>query len=148
MTATPYIEPESELASQKAIKRSVFWKIYFVLLTLISCFGIFTLLVDPNANYSEYISLLLGIPATVGFFGYVFSKKILNLKFWQLFLVLYVLWSVLYYFLTDIDMVMDMELTVVIISQGIGWLIALPGYVALFLYCRKSYLLWDYVPNK
>ncbi|MDH5766482.1 MAG: hypothetical protein OEZ38_10750 [Gammaproteobacteria bacterium] len=142
MQNDPYKTPESDIQVQAIMKRSIAWKIYFffiLFLSLISYLGIFTI---PEAGLTEYISVLFWITGTIGLFGFVFLKRILNPGFWLNFLVVYIIFSVAYYFLTSINLSEGMTDNEYLITNIIGWIISLPGYIALYLYSRASNIPW------
>lgn len=126
------------------LERSVMWKIYFVIVTLLGVVGSGSSYFTVNAGMAEIVSAILFIPASVGLFGYAFSKKILNGKIWLMVLVVYLPWVGLYPFVTNIDLTAGGMLTDTMfwVSQAVGWVIAFPGYLALYLYGRSSYPLW------
>ncbi|MCZ6640767.1 MAG: hypothetical protein O7F71_04280 [Gammaproteobacteria bacterium] len=127
------------------LERSVMWKIYFVIIILITLVGFATQYSMLNAGIAEIVSALLVVPAMVGLFGYAFSKKILNGKIWLVVLVVYLVWSGLYPFVTNLDLTAGGMLTDTMfwISQAVGWVIAFPSFLALYLYGRSSYPLWE-----
>ncbi|MCZ6854379.1 MAG: hypothetical protein O7G86_10715 [Gammaproteobacteria bacterium] len=127
------------------LERSVMWKIYFVIIILITLVGFATQYSMLNAGIAEIVSALLAVPAMVGLFGYAFSKKILNGKIWLVVLVVYLVWSGLYPFVTNLDLTAGGMLTDTMfwISQAVGWVIAFPSFLALYLYGRSSYPLWE-----
>jgi hypothetical protein len=82
------------------------------------------------------------VPYMLGLFGYCFSVALLTRPFWRTFLIFYVVWNVLYYYLTGVDLIQGMTREVFIIAQAFGWLLAIPSYIALYLYGAKKYVLW------
>ena len=143
MNSNPYQSPESNLGTQEVLKHSLIWKIYFFFITLLSIAGFTVLYFDPNFSAVEIFSIIIGVPATIGLFGYTFRKKILNPKFWNIFFFCYLSWSILYIFVSKIDQQGDMSNNEYIISMIIGWAISIPAYLALFYYGRVSCLIWQ-----
>ena len=129
------------------LERSIMWKIYFVIITLLTLggFGVQYFMPDPNAGIAEIANAILFVLATVGLFGYAFSKKILNGTIWLIVLAVYLPWAGLYPFVTNIDLTAGGVLTDTMfwISQAVGWVIAFPTFLALYLYGRSAYPLWE-----
>ena len=127
------------------LERSVMWKIYFVIITLLSLAGFGSSYFTPNAGIAEIVSAILFVAATVGLFGYAFSKKMLNGRIWLVVLAVYLPWTGLYPFVTNVDLTAGGVLTDTMfwISQAVGWVIAFPTFLALYLYGRSAYPLWE-----
>ena len=143
MTSNPYQSPTSDLGDQEVLRYSIIWKMYFFFITLLSIFGFTVLYFDPNFGLVEILSIILFIPATIGLFGYIFRKKILNPKLWNLFFLGYIAWSILYIFVSEIDQQAGMSEMEYIISMTIGWVLSIPGYLALFYYGRITCSIWS-----
>ena len=143
MTNNPYQSPASDLGEQEVLKYSIIWKIYFFFITLLSIFGFTVIYFDPNFGFVEILSIILVIPATIGLFGYIFRKKILNPKFWNIFFFCYIAWSILYIFVSKIDQQAGMSEIEYIISMSIGWALSIPAYLALFYYGRNTCTIWS-----
>ncbi len=142
MKTSPYQTPESNVEIDGVFKRSIWWKIYFFLITIMSAFGLITYLDDPNAGLAEYITLFLWLVATIGLFGFVFLKAIYKPKFWLYILAIYLLFSVAYYFITGVDLRMGMSDSEFYISTAIGVFLSLPGYYALYSYSKSDNPAW------
>jgi hypothetical protein len=138
----PYQTPASNVGPEVKFKRSIWWKIYFFFITILSAFGIVSFLVAPGAGITEYISLVLWLIATIGLFGFVFLKPIYNPKFWLQVLIVYVVFSFAYYFITDVDLRMGMNDTEFYISIVIGWLLSLPAYYGLYAFSKPTNPTW------
>ena len=130
-------------AETPTIERSIMWKIYFVIITLLNVVGIATLYLTPNTGFAELISALMIVAVTIGLYGYVFSTKILNNKVWLGVLVAYVVWTGLYYLVTNLDLTAGMTSTQFWIAQAVSLVLAFPVFLGLFLYARPSYPLWE-----
>jgi len=142
MENNPYQAPESDLRIEEKFKRSLWWKIYFFFITLFSGLGFVPILASPEAGISEYLLLLLWVIATVGLFGFVFLKPVYKPAFWLQILEVYILFTVTYYFTTQVDMRMGMSESAYYISNAIGWLISVPGYYALYSYSKPTNPAW------
>lgn len=57
------------------MQRSIWWKIYFVLLTGLYILGITSSLISGEAEIIDFIEIPISIAFTIGLYGYVFSKK-------------------------------------------------------------------------
>ncbi|MGE6451149.1 hypothetical protein ACQKC5_01960 [Shewanella baltica] len=123
-------------------KRSTWWKIYFFFITILTATGMISMLSDPSAGAAEYIYLSLWVVGTVGFFGFVFLKPIYKPQFWLTFLVGYIVLTITYYFLTNIDQRMGMSDNEYYITTAISWLISLPAYYALYAYGNPRNPAW------
>ncbi len=77
-------------------KRSIGWKIYFVILTLLAIFGFVGIFSKPNVGYPEYVNLLTYLIGTVGLAGFVFNRKIWKPVFWRYFVFLDLVISISY----------------------------------------------------
>ncbi|WP_339414557.1 hypothetical protein [Pseudomonas sp. EA_35y_Pfl2_R5] len=142
MTENPYSAPHSNLVSVELLNRNITWKIYFFFMVLLTTLGISGLFLIPGSGISEIISLVLTIPAILGLYGYVFSKKILTRKIWLVNFYVQLIWAPLYYFVTNADLSAGMTQEVYLINNTVMWAISIPSYIALFLYARKNYPLW------
>jgi len=143
MNNNPYETPKSEVQSKNFQKRSIWWKIFFFIITLLSFTGMATFLVAEGVGIVDYVEFLLLIIATTGFFGFVFNKKILFPKFWFGFLIFYLISGFFYDSLSGVDMRDGMSDNMYYISLAVGYIISIPGYCALFLYSRESHQIWN-----
>ncbi|MCG8672128.1 MAG: hypothetical protein MI867_22170 [Pseudomonadales bacterium] len=142
MSNDPYKTPESSLDEGIQIKTGVFWKIYFVIMTFLLVSGLNSLLAAENSGWAEIVSIIISMPAILGFFCYVFSKRIITREFWSIFFYVYLLFNISYYMLTDIQLSAGMDTKSFLVVQSISWGISLPLYWALYRYGSKSYGLW------
>lgn len=142
MDENPYQPPRSAVASSTEIKRSIGWKIYFFCITGLLALSMLAMFFMPGAGLAEVASLLFWLVASTGLFGFAFDLRIATPRFWLYTLIIYSLFSVAYYFITDIDLHAGMSQTQFYISSAIGWLLALPGYYALYAYSRPSDPAW------
>ena len=78
MIKTPPLSPSADPIKDTALNRSILWKIYFYIITLLSVFSLYSNYLDTGSGITEAVSIILFVPAKVGLFGYVFSKKIRN----------------------------------------------------------------------
>lgn len=143
MSGNPYGPPTAELTEDIVLKRSVWWKIYFFILTVLSAIGMVSYIGAEGSGLAEYVSLLSLIVATIGLFGFCFLKKILFPKFWMIFFPAYFLYGIAYLFISDIDVKMGMSDNEFYISLVVGYLISLPGYYALFSYGQDKNPIWS-----
>lgn len=143
METNPYQTPESNLGQDNQLKRSVWWKIYFFFITILSVIGMISLLVKPAAGIAEYTSLLTWTMATIGLFGFVFLKPIYKPQFWLITLIVYLAYDVIYYFITNIDLRMGLSDLEFYISTAIGVLLSLPTYYALYSFSKPDNRVWQ-----
>ncbi|WP_323816612.1 hypothetical protein [Cellvibrio sp. NN19] len=142
MESNPYKTPNSDVAVGEIFKRSIWWKIYFFFITIISTIGIISILFQPNAGISEYINLVLWLMVTVGLFGFTFLKPIYKPNFWLHVLMAYLIYSFAYYFITDIDLRMGMSNIEFYTSTAVGLLLSIPTYYGLFAFSRPTDPAW------
>ena len=142
------MEPRPIITDVK-IRRSIFWKIYFFIITGITLFGFMGMIIYKNFGIAEIISIVTGSIGTIGLYGYVFSKRLFNRPFWLYFLVVYIIFDIAYFFVTDAVIFPESgELSpvankFVIIGFVISFiLLILPSYVGLLLYGLPSNNLW------
>lgn len=145
MENKPYKTPSSDVTVDETFKRSIWWKIYFFVITIISALGMISFLFNPEAGISEYISLILWLIATAGLFGFTFLKPIYKPIFWLQVLIAYLIFNIAYYFITDINLRMGMNNTELYISVAAGWLFSIPAYYGLFVFSKPSDPAWKKV---
>lgn len=138
----PYETPKSDIDTGEIGNRSIWWKIYFFAITILSFTGMYSLLNSAGAGIVDYAELLLLVIATAGLFGFVFSKRILTASFWIPFLVFYIITGLVYEPLSSVDMRAGMSDIAFHISTAIGYLLSLPGYYALYKYGKKNEPPW------
>ncbi|TIH06233.1 hypothetical protein [Pseudomonas leptonychotis] len=142
MSENPYAPPQSELVGTDNLNRNIAWKVYFYFMLALTFVGVVGLLTVEDAGAAEFISLILAIPSLTGFFGYVFSKKILTRKLWVINFYVQITWLVLYYFVTTADLSAGMDQQLYVVSTAVMWALSIPYYIALFLYANKKYPIW------
>lgn len=145
MDKDPYQPPRSNVESGgngAPGQRSVGWKIYFFLISVLSVFSFLGIFGLEDHGVPEYVLVVLWVPATAGLFGFSFVRPILFPDFWRYFVVAYVIYGVAYYWLTGIDLRAGMTDGVYYVSNAIGWALSLPGYIALYLYGQATDLAW------
>ena len=136
------------------IKRSIFWKIYFVLLICLIVWGTNESLIDENSGLIEIIEIPMVLIATIGLFGYVFSKRIYKQSFWICFFWILLAYSLVSPFLSEIEFSPpdDPELSAaenkfintfsMIFSFVLIIPLFLPWFIGLLLYALPSNKLW------
>lgn len=142
MENNPYKTPNSDVTIDETYKRSIWWKIYFFVITILSAIGMISFLFDPRAGVSEYINLILWLTATAGLFGFTFLKPIYKPNFWFQMLIAYLIYSVAYFFITDIDLRVGMSNIEFYATTAIGLLLSLPTYYALFAFSKPTDPAW------
>ena len=128
--------PENEIR----VKRSIFWKIYFCFIVFLTVMVVYNCLIDENLRLMEIIDTAMTLPATIGLFGYVFSKRIYKQWFWICFFGVYSSYS----FIVEVKHLLyalevsQFQLFTVIFAITL----TLPAYIALLLYALPSNKLW------
>ncbi len=138
----PYESPKSDIDIGEKVNRSIWWKIYFFTITILSFAGMSSLLISDNAGIVDFAEFVLLLIATAGLFGYVFLKRILTARFWIPFLIFYIIAGLAYEPLSSVDMRAGMSDVAYYISMAIGYLLSLPGYYALYMYGKKNEPPW------
>ena len=93
---------EEHSENEIRIERSIFWKIYFWLIVCVSIWGLSFTLSHENSGLIEIIDIPMGLIATIGLFGYVFSKRIYKQSFWICFFWILLAYSLVSPFLSEI----------------------------------------------
>lgn len=138
----PYQIPKSDIDNGEIQSRSVFWKIYFFIITILSFIGMASYLLSSGAGIVDYAELVLLIIASTGLYGFAFSKKILTPGFWIPFLIFYLITGIFYETLSSVNMRQGMSDSTYYLSVAIGYVLSLPGYYALYKYGQKSEQPW------
>jgi hypothetical protein len=131
------------------IERSILWKMYFVLLVCLSALGAGLTYSEENFGIIEIIDISMTLIATIGLFGYVFSKRIHKQSFWFSFFWVYLVFSFVSPFLSEIEFLSDdpeLSDTENKIGNIFGVVFAitfsLPAYIGLLFYGLPSNKLW------
>jgi len=98
---------------------------------------------DPLKGFAEYILLCVLCIATIGLYGFTFSKAFFTPQFWRVFLIVEIVFSLLYYFITNTDLKMGQTDAEFLITTAVSWAISLPAYYALYLYSKSSNTFWN-----
>jgi len=132
------------------IERSIFWKIYFFIITGLILLGFLSWIGDEKFGIAEIVTILTSSIGTIGLYGFVFSKRIFKQSFWLYFLAVYLISDVAYFFITEIEIVSEIpEISpaenkiVGMLTIIIGFILSMPSYVGLLLYGLPSNKLWD-----
>lgn len=144
MNSDPYSSPKADLGQSTSLKRSWLWKAYFIFIVIVILVSLLGYYYIENSGVTEYVSIALLLPALIGMYGYVFSKKILSQPVWFYNFFIQLFWSVLYYFVTKIDLYGNMTKEAFWITQAIMWALSIPYYIALYRYGSKSHPIWKY----
>ncbi len=149
----PYAPPTAPLGEPGPSRRSVWWKVYLWALVGLSLLG-YAVLGIQWMQPADVIDLVLAFVSLVGLFGYAYSRRIRGPGFWRLWLPLQVAWSLAFALLLvplGAAEQIPVEGGEVPGSDGwdraIGLALALPLYVALFLYAYRSPELWRRDPT-
>ena len=131
------------------IERSILWKMYFVLLVCLTVLGAGLTFSEENFGIIEIIDIPMTLISIIGLYGYVFSKRIHKQSFWFSFFWVYLVFSFVYPFLSEIEFLAhDPELSdaenkflnIFVIVTMIP--LILPAYIGLLLYALPSNKLW------
>jgi len=145
---------DDHLENEIRIKRSIFWKIYFWLIVCVSIWGLNYTLSHENSGLIEIIDIPMTLIATIGLFGYIFSKRIYKQSFWICFFWILLAYSSVSPFLSEIEFSPpdDPELSApenkfinnlsMIFSFALIIPLCLPWFIGLLLYALPSNKLW------
>jgi len=133
------------LTDQKPLR--VWWKIYFVILLLISVPSYVFL---ENRRIWDIIDILIFLPSIVGLAGFCWSKKIRNQKEWKIFFIAYLVWNISYAYIIPLPQSV-IDQVGMNISQSIIASISLVPYIpltiAIYFYSFKKDNLWSLKEN-
>ena len=131
------------------IERSILWKMYFVLFVCLNVLGVGILFSEENFGIIEIIDLPMTLISIIGLYAYVFSKRIHKQSFWFSFFWVYLVFSFVYPFLSEIEFLADDPelsdaenkfLNIFVIVTMIP--LILPAYIGLLFYGLPSNKLW------
>jgi hypothetical protein len=135
--------------NEMKIERSILWKMYFVLLVCLTVLAAGLTFSEENFGIIEIIDISMTLIATIGLFGYVFSKRIHKQSFWFSFFWVYLVFSLVSPFLSEIEFFANdpefspTENTIInFLTLGVCIPFILPAYIGLLLYGLPSYKLW------
>ena len=143
------MENKPPIITNIKIERSIFWKIYFFIITGLILLGFLSWIGDEKFGIAEIVAILSSSVGTIGLYGFVFSKRIFKQSFWLYFLAAYLISDVSYFFITEIEIVPEIpEISpaenkiVRMLTIIITFILSLPSYVGLLLYGLPSNKLW------
>jgi hypothetical protein len=116
------------------------WKIYFWGLLILLAFSYISLF-SSNPNMLAYIDTVISVIALIGLYGYAFKRKIFRFNFWKSFFFVIVVWNFCY--IAYLQAHSELNATTDLLINFISFSIALPGYIAIYLYGFKSKFLWN-----
>ena len=126
------------------VERSNFWKIYFfIFVALTSLEFIFE---SIETTIWDIVNIPIMIMATIGLYGYVFSKNFYKQYFWLCFFVFLIIWDAMYSIV--VGMPPDPELTemenkyIDLFAIILTYSLMTPAYIGLLLYGLPSNKLW------
>jgi len=138
-----YSSPKSDLNNpNEKLKRSIWWKIYFFVITVLSIAGMSTYLVADGAGFVDFVETILVCIGTAGLFGFVFNQKVIRPGFWLPFLIFYIISGFIYEPLSNVDMRQGLSDVEYYVLYGIGLVLSLPAYWALYLYGKSDNQPW------
>ena len=144
MENNPYQSPESDIEQPTTqFKRSIWWKIYFYFVTILSILGLTLMMFDPGVGLAAYLSVISFLLTTTGLFGFVFLKPIASAKIWLYILIATFAYTFIYYGITHTDLKVGMSNMKFYISQIVGFAFMLPNYYALYAISKADHPLWQ-----
>ena len=126
------------------VERSIFWKIYFfIFVGLTSLEFIFE---SIETTIWDIVNIPIMIMATIGLYGYVFSKNFYKQYFWLCFFVFLIIWDAVYFIVVGVPS--DPELTEIenkyigLFAIAFTYILMTPAYIGLLFYGLPSNKLW------
>lgn len=117
----------------------MFWKIYAILLLVVVLLGMTAAVTgeEPLTKW-ELSDMPISIIGLIGVVAFAFKKAIFRPRFWKNWLVLSILWGFLFWMFSSRD-IFEYGIATGIIAS----ILALPAYLALFLYGYRSKEIWN-----
>jgi len=148
MEANPYKPPNAPLDSGDPPKRrALWWKFYFWFMLVSQSIYCVAIVVAPEtleAEALDYIDAVIYVVVLLAIYGFVYSKRILNRKTWQVFfplILLWDLWSLV--FDGDWEQWWQSGPVVLVVLASVIAVLMIPQYIALFRYGFRERALWE-----
>ena len=126
------------------VERSIFWKIYFFIFVGLTSLEFISESIETTIW--DIVNIPIMIMATIGLYGYVFSKNFYKQYFWLCFFVFLIIWDAMYFIVVGIPP--DPELTemenkyIDLFAIILHYILMTPAYIGLLLYGMPSNKLW------
>ena len=126
------------------VERSIFWKIYFFIFVGLTSLEFISESIETTIW--DIVNIPIMIMATIGLYGYVFSKNFYKQYFWLCFFVFLIIWDAVYFIVVGVPS--DPELTEVenkyidLFAIAFTYILMTPAYIGLLLYGLPSNKLW------
>jgi len=126
------------------VERSIFWKIYFFIFVGLTSLEFISESIETTIW--DIVNIPIMIMATIGLYGYVFSKNFCKQYFWLCFFVFLIIWDAMYLIVVGIPP--DPELTemenkyINLFAITLHYILMIPAYIGLLLYGLPSNKLW------
>ena len=126
------------------VERSIFWKIYFFIFVGLTSLEFISESIETTIW--DIVNIPIMIMATIGLYGYVFSKNFYKQYFWLCFFVFLIIWDAMY--LIVVGMPPDPELTemenkyIDLFAIILHYILMTPAYIGLLFYGLPSNKLW------
>ena len=135
---------EEQSISNIKVERSIFWKIYFFIFVGLTSLEFIS--VSIEVTIWGIVNIPITIIATIGLYGYVFSKNFYKQYFWLCFFVFLIIWDAVYFIVVGVPS--DPELTEIenkyigLFAIAFTYILMTPAYIGLLLYGLPSNKLW------
>tara|TARA_B100000809_G_C14870169_1_gene435237 strand:+ start:161 stop:613 length:453 start_codon:yes stop_codon:yes gene_type:complete len=126
------------------VERSIFWKIYFFIFVGLTSLEFISESIETTIW--DIVNIPIMIMATIGLYGYVFSKNFYKQYFWLCFFVFLIIWDAMYFIVVGIPP--DPELTemenkyIDLFAIILTYILVTPAYIGLLFYGLPSNKLW------
>ena len=126
------------------VERSIFWKIYFFIFVGLTSLEFISESIETTIW--DIVNIPIMIMATIGLYGYVFSKNFYKQYFWLCFFVFLIIWDAMYFIVVGIPP--DPELTemenkyIDLFAIILTYILMTPAYIGLLFYGLPSNKLW------
>ena len=126
------------------VERSIFWKIYFFIFVGLTSLEFISESIETTIW--DIVNIPIMIMATIGLYGYVFSKNFYKQYFWLCFFVFLIIWDAVYFIVVGLPP--DPELTemenkyIDLFAIILTYILMTPAYIGLLFYGLPSNKLW------
>ena len=143
MEDNPYKTPESDLAIEPQVSRSLWWKLYYVFYLFLILLSIVAVVFGDQIDLLDFINTFVSIVASLGLYGYVFSRKIFVRRIWFPVFIVFLLSDATSVLLAGGDFPAGLDRSYFLTILALTWLMSVPAYVALFHYSKQKHRVWN-----
>ncbi|WP_078120894.1 hypothetical protein [Thiosocius teredinicola] len=140
----PCRPPKADLDYHAVETRSVWWKVYFLVILVLTAVTSFWELVEWNLAWYDYVGTATMLIALLGVFGFAFCKRIASPRFWRAYFYVLLLTDIVLTYVGFVDGSSEsIPLDAVFFDAvSVALLLYLPIYFALYMYGSQSRIPW------